>query len=179
MAGLLYLRHAYRLSDEAGDARWVENPYYQQLTGETFFQNPLPIDPSSLTRWRGRIGEEGVEWLLPQTIRAGQKSGVIDEDSAKRVGGRYHRDGEEHRLSDPCCPSLSKTSRTARSRTSGEKLFVVLLMMLHLAQELGPPANPERFRYATASSGAVRLRQTATERWQEMQVVNKMGSLSL
>jgi hypothetical protein len=35
--------------------------------------------------WRGRIGEEGVEWLLTQTIRAGQKSGVIDEDSAKRV----------------------------------------------------------------------------------------------
>jgi len=26
-----------------------------------------------------------VEWLLTQTIRAGKKSGVIDEDSAKRV----------------------------------------------------------------------------------------------
>ncbi|CAM3340794.1 hypothetical protein SAMN04488021_15612 [Paracoccus aminovorans] len=33
---------------------------------------------------------------------------------------------------DPCCPSLSRTSRTARSRTSGENLFVVLLMMLLL-----------------------------------------------
>ena len=40
------------------------------------------IDPSSLTRWRGRIGEE---WLLTQTIRAGQKSELIDEGSAKRV----------------------------------------------------------------------------------------------
>ena len=85
MAGLLYLQHAYRLSDEA---RWVENPYYQQLTGETFFQNRLPIDPSSLTRWRGRIGEEGVEWLLTQTIRAGQKSGVIAED--KRTTDSEH-----------------------------------------------------------------------------------------
>jgi IS5 family transposase len=66
-------------------ARWVENPYYQHFTGETFFQHRPPIDPSSLTRWRGRIGEEGVEWLLTQTIRAGQKSGTIDEDSAKRV----------------------------------------------------------------------------------------------
>jgi len=66
-------------------ARWVENPYYQHFTGETFFQHRPPIDPSSLTRWRGRIGEEGVEWLLTQTIQAGQKSGVIDEDSAKRV----------------------------------------------------------------------------------------------
>ena len=85
VAGLLYLQHAYRLSDEAMVARWVENPYYQQFTGETFFQHRPPIDPSSLTRWRGRIGEEGVEWLLTQTIQAGQKSGVIDEDSAKRV----------------------------------------------------------------------------------------------
>lgn len=85
VAGLLYLQHAYRLSDEAVVARWVENPYYQHLTGETFFQHRAPIDPSSLTRWRGRIGEEGVEWLLTQTIRAGQKSGVIDEGSAKRV----------------------------------------------------------------------------------------------
>ena len=33
----------------------------------------------------GGIGEEGVEWLLTQLIRAAQKSGVIDEDSAKRV----------------------------------------------------------------------------------------------
>ncbi|CAN1518459.1 Transposase, IS4-like [Paracoccaceae bacterium] len=85
VAGLLYLQHAYRLSDEAVVARWVENPYYQHLTGETFFQHCLPIDPSSLTRWRGRIGEEGVEWLLTQTIRAGQKSGAIDDDSARRV----------------------------------------------------------------------------------------------
>jgi IS5 family transposase len=85
VAGLLYLQHTYRLSDDAVVARWVENPYYQHFTGETFFQHSPPIDPSSLTRWRGRIGEEGVEWLLTQTIRAGQKSGVIDEDSAKRV----------------------------------------------------------------------------------------------
>ncbi|MBN2907291.1 MAG: IS5 family transposase, partial [Rhodobacteraceae bacterium] len=76
---------AYRLSDEAVVARWVENPYYQHLTGETFFQHRPPIDPSSLTRWRGRIGEEGVEWMLTQTIRAGQQSGAIDEDSVKRV----------------------------------------------------------------------------------------------
>ncbi|MHA6326982.1 nucleotidyltransferase domain-containing protein, partial [Roseivivax sp. CAU 1753] len=41
---------------------------------------------------------------------------------------------------------LSRTRRTARSRTSGEYLFVVLLMMLHPTQELEPPANPARFK---------------------------------
>jgi hypothetical protein len=43
---------------------------------------------------------------------------------------------------------VSRTSRTARSRTSGENLFVVLLMMLHPTQELEPPANPARFKPA-------------------------------
>ena len=85
VAGLLYVQHAYRLSDEAVVARWVEKPYSLHFTGETFFQHRPPIDPSSLTRWRGRIEEEGVEWLLTQTIRAGQKSGMIDGDSARRV----------------------------------------------------------------------------------------------
>lgn len=52
--------------------------------------------------------------------------------------------GSEQR--EPCRPSLSKTSRTARSRTSGENLSVVLHMMLHPTQGLEPPANPAQFR---------------------------------
>jgi predicted lipid-binding transport protein (Tim44 family) len=35
--------------------------------------------------------------------------------------------------------------RTARSRTSGENLFVVLPLMAPPSQELEPPANPGRF----------------------------------
>lgn len=85
VAGLLYLQHTFRLSDEAIVARWVENPYYQHFTGETFFQHRPPIDPSSLTRWRQRIGEEGVEWMLTQTILAGQKAGALEAGSLKRV----------------------------------------------------------------------------------------------
>jgi IS5 family transposase len=37
VAGLMYLQHAYGLSDDAVLARWVENPYFQHLTGEVFF----------------------------------------------------------------------------------------------------------------------------------------------
>ncbi|MGB3553982.1 MAG: IS5 family transposase [Jannaschia sp.] len=85
VAGLLYLQHAYALSDEAVVARWAENPYWQHFCGETFFQHRPPIDPSSLTRWRGRIGEEGVEWLLTQTIEAGRKGGAIDTRSTRDV----------------------------------------------------------------------------------------------
>ncbi len=55
-----------------------------------------------------------------------------------------------HRLS--CCPEMSRTRRTARSRTSGEYLFAVLLMMLHPTQDLEPPANPVRFKVILLSS---------------------------
>jgi IS5 family transposase len=85
VAGLLYLQHAFRLSDEAVVARWVENPCYQHFCGETFFQHRPPIDPSCLTRWRNRIGEEGAEWLLTKTIEAGRASGAVDDDSLSRV----------------------------------------------------------------------------------------------
>jgi len=61
VAGLLYLQHAYRMSDEVAVARWVENPYNQHLTGAPFYRHRLPIDPSSLTSWRMGIGEEGVQ----------------------------------------------------------------------------------------------------------------------
>ena len=85
VAGLMYLRHAFKLSDEAVVARWVESPYHQHFTGETFFQHRPPIDPSSLTRWRKRIGGEGVEWLLTKTIEAGRASGAVTDKSLKRI----------------------------------------------------------------------------------------------
>ena len=85
VAGLMCLQHAHGLSDEAVLARWVENPYYQHFTGETFFQHRLPIHPSSLSRWRSRIGEEGVEWLLTKTIEAGRAAGAVKPRSLSQV----------------------------------------------------------------------------------------------
>ena len=85
IAGLLYLQHAFDASDEAVVNTWVENPYWQYFTGETWLQTELPIDPSSLTRWRNRIGEEGVETLLMLTIDAARKAGAIRRNSVERV----------------------------------------------------------------------------------------------
>ena len=69
IAGLLYLQHTFNASDEAVVNTWVENPYWQFFCGETYLQTELPIDPSSLTRWRKRIGEEGVETCIVHLIR--------------------------------------------------------------------------------------------------------------
>lgn len=85
IAGLLYLQHAYNLSDEAVLERWVENVYYQHFCGEQYFQHELPIDPSSLTRWRQRIGEDGVELLLAETVEVAKRDGVVKPQSLERI----------------------------------------------------------------------------------------------
>lgn len=85
VAGLLYLQHANDASDEAVVATWLENPYWQYFCGETYLQTELPIDPSSLTRWRKRIGEEGVETLLAVTIDAARAAGLIKKSSLDKV----------------------------------------------------------------------------------------------
>lgn len=85
VAGLLYLQHSFDASDEAVVNTWVENPYWQYFCGETYLQTQAPIDPSSLTRWRKRIGEEGVETLLMATIHAARRGGVIKAASVDRV----------------------------------------------------------------------------------------------
>ena len=52
MAGLLYLKNAYNLSDESVCERWLENPYHQYFCGEVFFQTRMPCDPTTLMRFR-------------------------------------------------------------------------------------------------------------------------------
>lgn len=64
---------------------WVENPYWQFFTGETYLQTDPPVDPSSLSRWRRRLGEAGVEELLAHTIEAARRAGAVRESSLRRV----------------------------------------------------------------------------------------------
>ena len=79
IAGLLYLQYAFGLSDEEVVWSWVENPYWQVFTGEEYLQINPPIDPSSLTRWRNRLGESGVEELLSVTLDVAVRSGQLKE----------------------------------------------------------------------------------------------------
>lgn len=64
------MQHAIDLSDEEVVWQWVEHPYWQVFTDETYLQTEPPIDPSSLTRRRKRLSEAGVEELLAETIEA-------------------------------------------------------------------------------------------------------------
>jgi capsular polysaccharide biosynthesis protein len=79
IVSLLYLKCMHDLSDEDVLLGWVENPYWQYLSGMKFFQHSFPIDPSSMTRWRTRIVEAGMEKLLKETIEAGLKLKVAND----------------------------------------------------------------------------------------------------
>ena len=70
MIGLLYLKHAFDESDESVVERWVENPYWQFFCGFHEMQHECPIDPSSLSRWRKRVGADRLEKMLEVTLQA-------------------------------------------------------------------------------------------------------------
>ena len=116
VAGLLYLQHTFACSDEELVWAWVENPYWQYFCGETYFQHEPPIDPSSLTRWRQRVGEEGVEWLLTETIAAAPR-GKIDRlafiDQAYRCTQAQNRFGYK-RVGQPGLFARRPSDRTPR-----------------------------------------------------------------
>ena len=85
MVALHYLKFSFDLSDEDVVAGWVENPYWQFFSGEKWFEHRRPIDPSSMTRWRKRIGEAGAEELLRETIVAGLKTKAVKPSQLRRV----------------------------------------------------------------------------------------------
>ena len=85
MVALHYLKYQLDLSDEDVVAAWVENPYWQHFSGERYFQHLAPIDASSMTRWRQRLGEAGAEQMLRATIETGIKMGAIRPAQLKRI----------------------------------------------------------------------------------------------
>ena len=85
MVALHYLKYTYNLSDEDVVDGWVENPYWQHLSGMKYFEHKVPIEPSSMTRWRKRIGESGAETLLKETIEAGLKLKAVKATQLRRI----------------------------------------------------------------------------------------------
>jgi IS5 family transposase len=85
MVALHYLKYQHDLSDEDVLAAWMENPYWQYFSGMRDFQHRLPIDSSSMTRWRKRVGEAGAEQMLRETINAGLRMKAIRPAELQRI----------------------------------------------------------------------------------------------
>ena len=91
MVALHYLKYTFDLSDEEAISAWVENPYWQYLSGMSHFEHhPYP---SSMSRWRRRVGESGAEGLLSETVQTGLHLSLIRRaDPACEC--RYYCSGE-------------------------------------------------------------------------------------
>ena len=85
MLSLLYLKHAFDLSDEALVERWSENVVWQFFSGEVYYQPRLPCDATQIGRFRSAIGEAGVEELLKATIDTAVASRAIRPAEFERV----------------------------------------------------------------------------------------------
>src|ERR1700728_3871404 len=85
MAGLAILKHTFDLSDEMVCDRWLENPYYQYFCGEEFFQHVLPFERSSISRWRGRMGDERLEALLQESLAVAIRTDAMTPSDLGRV----------------------------------------------------------------------------------------------
>lgn len=85
MIGILLLQHLHSLSDEQVVRFWVENSYWQFFCGYDFLQWEFPINPSSLTRFRQRLGSCRMERILSLTVAVAVKSEAVKVKDLKKV----------------------------------------------------------------------------------------------
>ena len=78
LVGLAILRQLYDLTDERLFDRWLENPYFQLLCGEHYFQHSFAFDRNVLTTALHRISPDKLRTLM----RAGL-SGAVGLEAAE------------------------------------------------------------------------------------------------
>lgn len=125
MTALLMLKHIRNLSDESVVEQWSENAYYQYFSGEQTFTAKAPCEASELVHFRNRIGAEGVELILKESIRINGKGGKEDKASidttVQEKNISYPTDSKLHRKIIKKCVSIAEKEgielRQSYSRT--------------------------------------------------------------
>lgn len=84
VVGMLMLQHTFDQSDEWVVRLWMENPYWQMFCGFDYFQTEPPLNPSSLPKWRKRIGEEGLIKILSIVVDAALQAGLLKKKVSKQ-----------------------------------------------------------------------------------------------
>mgnify|MGYP002781080268 CR=1 FL=1 len=83
--GLEYLKYTFNESDESVVAKFVENPYWQYFCGLEHFTHRLPCHPTSLVKWRARVGMKGCEVMLAETIALAKRTKLATDESLAEV----------------------------------------------------------------------------------------------
>ena len=175
VAGLLYLQHAFSASDEAVVNTWVGDPYWQYFCGEVYLQTEAPIDPSSLTRWRKRIGQDGVETLLMATIDAARRAGVVNAASVDRV--IVDTTVMPKAVAHPTDSKLLERSRQHLVKVAGEHGIALRQnynrTAPRLAAQIGRYAHAKQFKRMKKALRAMRTRVGRVQR----EVARQLGDL--
>lgn len=119
MVGLHYLKAIYDESDESVVEKWVENPYWQYFCGEKELQHRFPCHPTSLVKWRKRVGVEGVRKLLEQVIKTAIESKAIKKKELERLN--VDTTVQEKAIAFPTDGKLLEKARTALVRLASEQ----------------------------------------------------------
>ena len=154
MAGLHYLKHLCDQSDESVVEGFIENPYWQYFCGMEFFVHELPCDPTSLVKWRHRIGAEGMEKLLGETIEAAKREGALKPSEIKRVN--VDTTVQEKAIAFPTDARLyHKARRTLVREARRERI-----RLRQSYSRVGKRALQKQGRYAHANQGQRARRET-------------------
>jgi IS5 family transposase len=140
MMALLYLKHAFNLSDEAVVERGCETPRWQYVSGLAYDEERRPCDATTRVTCRRLLGEEGVEALLAQTVNLAVSLKLLPAAALATVvvDATVPETAVAH-------PTDSKLLETARA-----KLVAAAQDALRVWGEGGhcrhPPAQPDRGR---------------------------------
>ena len=85
VVGIMLLQQMYKMSDEEAVYKWVENPYWQLFCGYDYLQWKFPIHPTTLTKWRQRLGSEGVERVFETIVKTAADCGMVQPKSFSKV----------------------------------------------------------------------------------------------
>jgi len=148
MVGLSILKHMENLSDETLIQRWVQNPYYQVFTGEVEFQWQLPCDPSDMTYFRKRIGNEGFEKILAVSIHLHgdkiQEDEMCIDTTVQEKNITFPTEAKQYRKIHSHLLKIARKERIALSRTY-EKEVKKLKLQTRFSSH---PKNRKKARYA-------------------------------
>jgi IS5 family transposase len=112
MISLLLLKQMYDLGDETVISQWIQNPYFQFLSGEKTFRWEFPCDPSDLVHFRNRIKEDGVKKIFQVSIelhgKTAQEKTLIADTTVQEKNITFPTDMKLH------CKVIGKCKSIAR-----------------------------------------------------------------
>lgn len=133
MVGFLIIKQLYNLSDENVVARWVENPYWQHFTGEVYFQYVAPFDPSELVHFRNRIGGDGAELILKESIRLhgddALESEVVVDTTVQEKNITFPTDTKLRKKVVDKCIAIARAEGVQLARTYAKERKELLLKL--------------------------------------------------